>query len=109
MAPRGGEALYILVHTPYLRPHHDWKRMFPDYRRTILRKLERTAGLADLESRIVFEAALTPGSFATTSSAHSATRRSHRGSCIAGLAVSANCGSTGANIIVAAKEFPHTD
>ena len=24
VAPEGGEALYILVHTPYLRPHHDW-------------------------------------------------------------------------------------
>jgi diapolycopene oxygenase len=60
VAPRGGEALYVLVHTPYLRPHHDWKRMFPDYRRTILKKLERTAGLAGLEKRIVFEAALTP-------------------------------------------------
>ena len=23
----GGEALYVLVHTPYLRPHHDWRRM----------------------------------------------------------------------------------
>ena len=25
VAPPGGEALYVLVHTPYLRPHHDWK------------------------------------------------------------------------------------
>ena len=24
VAPPGGEALYVLVHTPYLRPHHDW-------------------------------------------------------------------------------------
>ena len=24
VAPPGGESLYILVHTPYLRPHHDW-------------------------------------------------------------------------------------
>lgn len=60
VAPAGGEALYVLVHTPYLRPHHDWKRMFPAYRRTILDKLARTAGLEDLERRIVFEAALTP-------------------------------------------------
>ena len=29
VAPPGGEALYILVHTPYLRPHHDWKAMLP--------------------------------------------------------------------------------
>ena len=28
VAPPGGEALYVLVHTPYLRPHHDWSAMF---------------------------------------------------------------------------------
>ncbi len=33
VAPEGGEALYVLVHTPYLRPHHDWSKMFPAYRR----------------------------------------------------------------------------
>jgi phytoene desaturase len=60
VAPAGGEALYILVHTPYLRPHHDWSKMFPDYRRVILDKLKRTAGMADIEDRIVFEKALTP-------------------------------------------------
>jgi len=60
VAPAGGEALYVLVHTPYLRPHHDWKKMFPAYRRTILDKLAKTAGLEDLEKRIVFESALTP-------------------------------------------------
>ncbi|HYG64322.1 MAG TPA: phytoene desaturase family protein [Thermoanaerobaculia bacterium] len=60
VAPAGGEALYILVHTPYLRPHHDWRRMLPAYRRTILDKLASTAGLADLEKHIVCEAALTP-------------------------------------------------
>ena len=27
VAPRRGEALYVLVHTPYLRPGHDWQRM----------------------------------------------------------------------------------
>jgi phytoene dehydrogenase-like protein len=60
VAPEGGEALYVLVHTPYLRPHHDWKRMLPGYRKTILGKLARTAGLEDLEERIVFERVLTP-------------------------------------------------
>lgn len=59
-APAGGEALYVLVHTPYLRPDHDWKKMFPAYRQVILDKLKRTAGLTDIEDRIVFEAALTP-------------------------------------------------
>jgi phytoene desaturase len=60
VAPAGGEALYVLVHTPYLRPHHDWRRMFPAYRRKILAKLAATAGLTDLEEHIVTEAALTP-------------------------------------------------
>jgi phytoene desaturase len=60
VAPNGGEALYVLVHTPYLRPHHDWGRMFPEYRRVILDKLARDAGLEDLEKRIVFESHLTP-------------------------------------------------
>lgn len=59
-APAGGEALYVLVHTPYLRPHHDWKTMFPTYRRIILEKLKSTGGMKDIESRIVFERALTP-------------------------------------------------
>jgi diapolycopene oxygenase len=60
VAPPGGEALYVLVHTPYLRPHHDWSKMLPGYRRVILDKLARTAGLTDLESRIRFERVLTP-------------------------------------------------
>jgi diapolycopene oxygenase len=60
VAPPGGEALYVLVHTPYLRPHHDWSKMLAPYRRRIIEKLERTAGLEDLERHIVFERALTP-------------------------------------------------
>ncbi len=60
VAPPGGEALYVLVHTPYLRPHHDWSAMFPAYRRIILDKLKRTANMPDLEERIVFERHLTP-------------------------------------------------
>ena len=59
-APAGGEALYVLVHAPYLRPHHDWKTMLPAYRRVILEKLKRTGRMPDLEERIVFERALTP-------------------------------------------------
>ena len=58
--PDGGEALYVLVHTPYLRPHHDWSQMFPAYRQTILDKLKRTAGMGDIEERIVVERHLTP-------------------------------------------------
>ncbi|VTS05015.1 phytoene desaturase family protein [Tuwongella immobilis] len=60
VAPPGGEALYILVHTPYLRPHHDWKQMLPTYRQTILNKLKTTAGLTDIEDRIATEGYLTP-------------------------------------------------
>ncbi len=60
VAPAGGEALYILVHTPYLRPHHNWKEMLPEYRRVILDKLATTGGMKDLESRIVTEKTLTP-------------------------------------------------
>jgi phytoene desaturase len=59
-APPGGDALYVLVHAPYLRPHHDWKRMFPEYRRVILNKLKTTGQMPDLEDRIVYESALTP-------------------------------------------------
>jgi diapolycopene oxygenase len=59
-APPGGEALYVLVHTPYLRPHHDWKKILPAYRRVILEKLKRTGKMPDLEERIVFERTLTP-------------------------------------------------
>jgi phytoene desaturase len=59
-APAGGEALYVLVHTPYLRPGQDWQQMLPGYRQVILDKLKRTAGLTDIEDRIVFERHLTP-------------------------------------------------
>ncbi|SHI66934.1 phytoene desaturase family protein [Wenxinia saemankumensis] len=60
VAPEGGEALYILVHTPYLRPGQDWTKMLPGYRRTILEKLARTAGMGDIEERIAVERTLTP-------------------------------------------------
>ncbi|MDZ4754288.1 MAG: phytoene desaturase family protein [Phycisphaerae bacterium] len=63
-APKGCEALYILVHTPYLRRHHDWERsggMFAGYRETIISKLKRF-GMEDIEERIVVERHLTPTS-----------------------------------------------
>jgi diapolycopene oxygenase len=60
VAPPGGEALYILVHAPYLRPHHDWNAMLPAYRQVIFDKLARTAGMGDLASRIRTERILTP-------------------------------------------------
>ncbi|XZE52852.1 phytoene desaturase family protein [Planctomycetaceae bacterium SH139] len=60
VAPAGGEALYILVHTPYIRPGHNWQEMLPAYREVILDKLERTAGMKGLRDAIVYESALTP-------------------------------------------------
>lgn len=60
VAPPGGEALYVLVHAPYIRPGQDWSDMLPEYRRTILSKLKRTAGMEDIEERIVTERVLTP-------------------------------------------------
>jgi phytoene dehydrogenase-like protein len=60
VAPAGGEALYVLVHTPFLRPDHDWSRMLAPYRRRIIEKLKTCGGMPDLEERIVFESALTP-------------------------------------------------
>lgn len=60
IAPAGGEALYVLVHAPYLREHHNWAQMFPEYRRVILTKLATTGGMPDIESRIRFEDRLTP-------------------------------------------------
>lgn len=59
-APQGCEALYVLVHTPYLRPGHDWKQILPKYREVILDKLERTAGMTGLRAAIQFESSLTP-------------------------------------------------
>ncbi|MFO8006984.1 MAG: phytoene desaturase family protein [Candidatus Brocadiia bacterium] len=60
VAPSGGEALYVLTHTPYLHPEHDWAQIFPRYRDKIVEKLKRTGGLEDLDDHIVFEAFLTP-------------------------------------------------
>jgi diapolycopene oxygenase len=60
VAPPNGEALYVLVHTPHLRPQQSWKELYPQYRRTIFNKLARTAGLNDLEAAIEFEDFLTP-------------------------------------------------
>lgn len=60
VAPKGGEALYVLVHTPYLRPHHNWKEILPGYRKAIFKKLADAAGMDDLEDRIVCEHVLTP-------------------------------------------------
>ena len=60
VAPPGGEALYVLVHAPYLRPHHDWSKLFPAYRKTILDKLARCAGCRTSKAASAIEGHLTP-------------------------------------------------
>jgi len=60
VAPPGGEALYVLVHTPYIRRGQNWADMFPHYRQVVLNKLKRCAGLTDIEDRIRVEHHLTP-------------------------------------------------
>ncbi|MAH65517.1 MAG: phytoene desaturase [Phycisphaerae bacterium] len=61
-APEGGEALYALIHTPYLRPGQEWHGrggLLEQYRPVIIDKLKRM-GMEDLESHIVVEKHLTP-------------------------------------------------
>jgi diapolycopene oxygenase len=61
-APLGGEALYILVHTPYIRKGHEWNKpggMLEQYRPVIMDKLSRF-GMDDIEDHIVVERSLTP-------------------------------------------------
>ena len=60
VAPPGGEALYVLVHTPYLRAGQNWTELYPGYRQVIIDKLKRTGGLTNLEDAIVTERYLTP-------------------------------------------------
>ncbi len=60
VAPKGGEALYVLVHTPHLGGGQDWEALYPQYRSTIVAKLARTGAMPDLEDRIVCEDFLTP-------------------------------------------------
>ncbi|MBX3406033.1 MAG: phytoene desaturase [Phycisphaeraceae bacterium] len=65
-APPECEALYVLVHTPYMRPGHDWRSadgslgpMLRSYRETILAKLRRF-GMEDIDGHIAVERHLTP-------------------------------------------------
>ncbi len=61
-APEGGEALYALIHTPYLRPGQEWigpGGLLEQYRPVIIDKLKRH-GMEDLEDHIVVEKHLTP-------------------------------------------------
>lgn len=68
-APEGCEALYVLIHTPYLRDGQSasdfWGKagegkMLDKYRPVILNKLKTTGGMPDIEDHIVVERHLTP-------------------------------------------------
>lgn len=70
-APPGCESLYVLVHTPYLRPHHGWREAdgspgptLRAYRDVIVNKLKRF-GMEDIEQHIVAERHLTPADIDT--------------------------------------------
>lgn len=61
-APPGCEALYVLVHTPWVRPGQRWDGpggLLEQYRPVIIEKLRRN-GMPDLESRIKVERSLSP-------------------------------------------------
>ncbi|MDX2114253.1 MAG: phytoene desaturase family protein [Planctomycetota bacterium] len=61
-APPGCEALYVLIHTPYIRDGQDWHAKggtLEQYRPVVIDKLRR-AGMPDIEKHIVLERVLTP-------------------------------------------------
>lgn len=63
-APPGAEALYALIHTPYLRPGQRWGipgegELLDRYRPIVIDKLRRF-GMPDIQNRIRFERHLTP-------------------------------------------------
>ena len=68
-APEGCEALYILIHTPYLRPGQDdadlWGqrgegKLLDQYRSIVMNTLKTTGGMPDIEDHILVEKHLTP-------------------------------------------------
>lgn len=65
-APEGGEALYVLVHTAYLRPGQVWEEadgspgpMLRQYKPVIMDKLRRF-GMQDIDKHIVVDRFLSP-------------------------------------------------
>ncbi len=65
-APPGGEALYALIHTPFLREGQRWEGpggLLEQYRPVVINKLKTcgSAAMPDLERHIVCEHTLTPG------------------------------------------------
>jgi diapolycopene oxygenase len=59
VAPRGCEAVYALVHTPYISPEYDWERNAQSYRNVIVDKMER-CGMEGLKDSIETERMITP-------------------------------------------------
>lgn len=62
-APPGGEALYVLIHTPYARPGQRWAGpggLMDQYRPVIINKLKSCGRMPDLEKHIVVEHHLHP-------------------------------------------------
>lgn len=62
-APEGCEALYILIHTPYLRHGQEWHGeggLLEKYRPVVMEKLRTTGGMPDIDEHIVVEKHLTP-------------------------------------------------
>ncbi|CAN5694007.1 phytoene desaturase family protein [soil metagenome] len=62
-APTGCEALYVLIHTPYLRAGQRWDGpggLMETYRPVIIEKLKRCGRMPDLERHIVVEKHLHP-------------------------------------------------
>ncbi len=61
-APAGGEALYVLVHTAYVRPGQDWEGkggLLEQYKPVIMNKL-RKFGMQDIDRHIVVDRFLSP-------------------------------------------------
>ncbi|MBN8596880.1 MAG: phytoene desaturase [Planctomycetes bacterium] len=61
-APPGGEALYVLIHTPYIRDGQKWDGpggLMDQYKPVVLDKMRRM-GFADIDRHIVIERTLSP-------------------------------------------------
>ncbi|MEO1128861.1 MAG: phytoene desaturase family protein [Planctomycetota bacterium] len=62
-APPGCEALYVLIHTPYLRDGQTWEGpggLLEQYRPVVMNVLQTRGGMPDIEDHIVVERHLTP-------------------------------------------------
>jgi len=65
-APAGGEALYVLVHTPFIRAGQQWggeekaEKLMAEYKPVIMAKLKRF-GMPDIEQHVVVDRFLHPG------------------------------------------------